>query len=200
MAPSAGGIRQTRRFSLRRATQGLYTSRGITRASGPMITLLRVLFGFIVACLVAGVGDRRLRRHPGRYRRPAGRSADRAARQRRRPVAAGRHALGHLRLPVRHHRHRHRRAVPLRSWIYYVLVGIAIALGGLAAEYAAEVPGPAVDHQRLRAGRIPRRRRRRAALPTGWSPDAAPAASAPMPRRRRPRAPPADPEPVAQAT
>ena len=29
----------------------------------------------------------------------------------------------------------------VRSWIYYVLIGIAIALGGFAAEYLNEVPG-----------------------------------------------------------
>ncbi len=106
-----------------------------------MITLLRVLFGFIVACLVAGVVTVAFVVTP----------ADIAAL----PAEAQTERLGNAGvLSLLAATHSAIFALPfaiiaigiaelsrVRSWIYYVLVGIAIALGGFAAEYADEVPG-----------------------------------------------------------
>ena len=124
-----------------------------------MITLLRVLFGFIVACLVAGVVTVAFVVTP----------ADIAAL----PAEAQTERLGNagvLSLLVATHSAIF--ALPfaliaiviaelsrVRSWIYYVLVGIAIALGGFAAEYLERGARAAVDLQQLRAGRLYRRRR-----------------------------------------
>lgn len=106
-----------------------------------MITLLRVLFGFIVACLVAGVVTVAFVVTP----------ADIAAL----PAEAQPERLGNAGvLSLRVATHSAIFALPfalifigiaelsrVRSWIYYVLIGIAIALGGFAAEYLNEVPG-----------------------------------------------------------
>lgn len=106
-----------------------------------MITLLRVLFGFIIACLVAGVVTVAFVVTP----------ADIAAL----PAEAQPERLGNAGvLSLLAATHSAIFALPfaliaigiaelsrVRSWIYYVLVGIVIALGGFAAEYLNEVPG-----------------------------------------------------------
>ncbi len=164
-----------------------------------MITLLRVFFGFIIACLVAGVVTVAFVVTPADIASlPAEAQTERLGNAGVLSLLAATHSaifafpFAIIAIGVAELTH-------LRSWVYYVLVGVAIALGGLAAEYVAEVPGPAVDHQRLRARRLSRRRRRqRIGLLAVRRP----------PGRRPPRrcpaagliAPPADPEPVAQAT
>jgi phosphoglycerol transferase MdoB-like AlkP superfamily enzyme len=106
-----------------------------------MITLLRVLFGFIIACLVAGVVTVAFVVTP----------ADIAAL----PAEAQSERLGNASvLSLLAATHSAIFALPfaliaigiaelwrVRSWIYYVLAGIAIALAGFAAEYLNEVPG-----------------------------------------------------------
>jgi hypothetical protein len=106
-----------------------------------MITLLRVLFGFIIACLVAGLVTVAFVVTP----------ADIAAL----PAEAQPERLGNAGvLSLLAATHSAIFALPfaliaigiaelwrVRSWIYYVLAGIAIALGGFAAEYLNEVPG-----------------------------------------------------------
>lgn len=106
-----------------------------------MLTLLRVLFGFIIACLVAGAVTVAFVVTP----------ADIAAL----PAEAQTERLGNAGvLALLAATHSAIFAFPfallaigigemwrLRSWIYYVLVGVVIALGGFAAEYLNEVPG-----------------------------------------------------------
>jgi hypothetical protein len=106
-----------------------------------MITLLRVLFGFIIACLVAGVVN------VGFVVTPA----DIA----NLPPEAQPERLGNAGiLALRVATHLAIFAFPfaviaiviaelsrVRTWIYYALVGIAIALGGFAAVYLNEVSG-----------------------------------------------------------
>ena len=73
----------------------------------------------------------------------------------------------------------------LRSWVYYVLVGVAIALGRPRRRVRRRGVRAAVDHQRLRVGAHTLPSASPADWPTGCSPGAVPAAAAPMPRRRR---------------
>lgn len=102
-------------------------------------TLLRVLFGFVVACLVAGVATVAFVVTP----------ADIATL----PQELRAERLGFAgMLSLRAATHTAIFAFPfaliaialaewlrIRSWIYYVLVGVAIALGGFSAEYITEV-------------------------------------------------------------
>lgn len=106
-----------------------------------MLTLLRVLFGFIIACLVAGAVTVAFVVTP----------ADIASL----PAEAQTERLGNAGvLALLAATHSAIFAFPfallaigigemwrLRSWLYYVLVGVVIALGGFAAEYLNEVPG-----------------------------------------------------------
>ena len=154
-----------------------------------MITLLRVLFGFIVACLVAGLVTVAFVVTPADIASlPAEAQPERLGNAGILALLAATHsaifafpfaiiAIGMAEL------------THLRSWVYYVLVGVAIALGGFAAEYAAEVPGS-----------------RRSSMATRWPhtlPSASPAASPTgcrrAPRRRPPRRCPAAGGPAAAA-
>src|SRR6185295_5432105 len=106
-----------------------------------MITLLRVLFGFIIACFVAGVVTVAFVVTP----------ADLA----NLPAEAQPERLGNAGvLALLAATHSAIFAFPfaaiaigigeiwrLRSWIYYAIAGLAIALGGFAAEYLNEVDG-----------------------------------------------------------
>jgi hypothetical protein len=106
-----------------------------------MLTLLRVLFGFIIACLVAGAVTVAFVVTP----------ADLA----NLPPEAQGERLGNAGiLALLAATHSAIFAFPfallaigigemwrLRSWLYYVFVGVVIAVGGFAAEYLNEVPG-----------------------------------------------------------
>lgn len=105
-----------------------------------MLTLLRVLFGFAVACLVAGAATVAFIVTP----------ADIASL----PAEAQPERLGNAGiLALLAATHSAIFAFPfalialgigelwrVRSWLYYVLVGAVISLGGLAAVYLNEVP------------------------------------------------------------
>ena len=60
----------------------------------------------------------------------------------------------------------------IRSWLYYVIAGILIALGGFGAEYMIEAGDAALDRQRLRGARLPHDRLRRGSrlLAGCWTP------------------------------
>jgi hypothetical protein len=104
-------------------------------------TLLRVLFGFVVACLVAGVATVAFVVTPADLAsQPDGLWSERLGSAGVLSLLAATHsaifafpfamitiALGEWQR--------------IRSWIYYVVVGIAIAFGGFVAEYLAEVGG-----------------------------------------------------------
>jgi hypothetical protein len=103
--------------------------------------LLRILFGFIVACLIAGVATVAFVVTPADI---AGLSGD-----------ALWERLGYAGvLSLQAATHSSLFAIPfaliaiavaewqaVRSWLYYVIVGLAIAVGGFVAEYLAEVSG-----------------------------------------------------------
>jgi hypothetical protein len=104
-------------------------------------TLLRVLFGFVVACLVAGVATVAFVITPADIATlPQDLWSERLGSAGVLSLLAATHtaifsfpfALIALALAEWQR---------IRSWIYYVLVGIAIALGGFAAEYLAEAGG-----------------------------------------------------------
>lgn len=104
-------------------------------------TLLRVLFGFVVACLVAGVATVAFVVTPADLAsQPDGIWSERLGSAGVLSLLAATHsaifafpfamiaiALGEWQR--------------IRSWIYYVVVGIAIAFGGFVAEYLAEAGG-----------------------------------------------------------
>ena len=106
-----------------------------------MLTLLRVLFGFVVACLVAGVATVAFVVTPADIASlPSDAQAERLANAGVLALLSATHsaifsfpfaliAIGISEL------------WRVRSWLYYVLVAIGIALGGLAAVYLNEVPG-----------------------------------------------------------
>ena len=106
-----------------------------------MITLLRVLFGFIIACLVAGVVTVAFVVTPADIAAlPAEAQPERLGNAGVLSLLAATHsAIFALQFALI--------AIGIaefsrvRSWIYYVLAGIAIALGGFWAEYLNEVPG-----------------------------------------------------------
>lgn len=103
--------------------------------------LVRVLFGFIVACLVAGVAIVAFVITPADIASlPSNVRSDRLTNAGMLSLLAATHSaifafpwalvaviIGEWQ--------------KVRSWIYYALVGIAIALGGFAAEYMTEVGG-----------------------------------------------------------
>lgn len=106
-----------------------------------MLTLLRVLFGFVVACLVAGVATVAFVVTPADVASlPSEAQPERLSNAGVLALLAATHSaifafpfaliaigVGEL--------------WRVRSWLYYVLVAVAIALGGLAAVYLNEVPG-----------------------------------------------------------
>ena len=106
-----------------------------------MITLLRVLFGFVVACLVAGLVTVAFVVTPADIAGlPADAQPERLGNAGVLSLLAATHsaifafpfaiiAIGIAEMSV------------IRSRLYYAFVGVGIALGGLAAEYANEVGG-----------------------------------------------------------
>ena len=106
-----------------------------------MLTLLRVLFGFIIACLVAGAVTVVFIVTPGDLAAlPADAQAERLSNAGVLALLTATHsaifsfpfallAIGAAEL------------WRLRSWIYYASVGVIVALGGFSAEYLNEVPG-----------------------------------------------------------
>lgn len=106
-----------------------------------MLTLLRVLFGFALACLVAGVATVAFVVSPTELASlPAEAQPERLGNAGILALLAATHsaifaapfaliALGIGEL------------WRVRSWLYYVLVAVVISLGGLAAVYLNEVPG-----------------------------------------------------------
>jgi len=106
-----------------------------------MLTLLRVLFGFIVACLVAGAATVAFVVTPIDIASlPAEAQPERLGNAGLLALLAATHSaifafpfallaigIGEL--------------WRVRSWLYYVLVAALISLGGLAAVYLSEVPG-----------------------------------------------------------
>ena len=106
-----------------------------------MITLLRVLFGFIVACLVAGLVTVAFVVTPADLAGlPAEAQPERFGNAGVLSLLAATHsaifafpfaiiAIGVAEMSA------------IRTWLSYALFGVAIALGGLAAEYANEVAG-----------------------------------------------------------
>jgi len=106
-----------------------------------MLTLLRVLFGFIIACLVAGAVTVAFIVTPGDLASlPADAQAERLGNAGILALLTATHsaifsfpfallAIGVAEL------------WRLRSWLYYAAVGVIIALGGFSAEYLNEVPG-----------------------------------------------------------
>src|SRR6187549_610944 len=106
-----------------------------------MVTLLRVLFGFAVACLVAGLATVAFIVSPAELASlPADAQSERLGNAGLLALYTATHsaifaapfalvAVGIAEL------------WRVRSWLYYVLVGVVISLGGLSAVYANEVPG-----------------------------------------------------------
>lgn len=106
-----------------------------------MLTLLRVLFGFAVACLVAGVATVAFVVSPVELANlPAEAQPERLGNAGILALLTSTHsaifafpfalvALGVAEL------------WRIRSWLYYALVGVVISLGGLAAIHLNEVPG-----------------------------------------------------------
>lgn len=106
-----------------------------------MLTLLRVLFGFAVACLVAGVATVAFVVTPADIANlPAEAQTERLGNAGVLALLAATHSaifafpfaligigVGEL--------------WRMRSWLYYVLVAVAISVGGLAAIRLNEVPG-----------------------------------------------------------
>jgi hypothetical protein len=106
-----------------------------------MLTLLRVLFGFAIACLVAGVATVAFVVNPATIANlPGDAQTEQLSNAGILALLAATHsaifaapfaliAIGAAEL------------TRIRSWLYYVLVGAVISLGGLAAVYLNEVPG-----------------------------------------------------------
>ena len=106
-----------------------------------MITLLRVLFGFIVACLVAGVVTVAFVVTPADIANlPPDAQPERLGNAGILALLAATHSaifafpFAIIAIGIAELSH-------VRSRIYYALVGIAIALGGFAAAYLNEVSG-----------------------------------------------------------
>lgn len=103
--------------------------------------LLRVLFGFIVACLIAGVATVAFVITPADIvTLQPGLRLERLASAGILSLLAATHSAIFA-LPFALVAIAIGEWQRLRSWIYYALVGIAIALGGFAAQYLAEVGG-----------------------------------------------------------
>jgi hypothetical protein len=106
-----------------------------------MITLLRVLFGFIIACLVAGVTTVAFVVTPADLANlPAEAQPERLGNAGVLALLASTHSaifafpFAVIAIAIAEW-------ARLRAWIYYVIAGLAIALGGFAAEYLNEVAG-----------------------------------------------------------
>lgn len=106
-----------------------------------MLTLLRVLFGFIIACLVAGAATVAFVVTPADIAGlPAEVQPERLGNAGLLALLAATHsalfafpfallAIGTAEL------------LRIRAWLYYVLAGLAISMGGFSAVYLNEVPG-----------------------------------------------------------
>jgi hypothetical protein len=106
-----------------------------------MITLLRILFGFIIACLIAGVTTVAFVVTPADLANlPAEAQPERLANAGVLSLLAATHSAIFA-LPFAVVAIGIAEFVHIRSWIYYVVAGLAIALGGFAAEYLNEVAG-----------------------------------------------------------
>jgi MFS family permease len=106
-----------------------------------MLTLFRVLFGFAIACLIAGVATVAFVVTPADIANlPAEAQPERLGNAGVLALLAATHSaifafpfaliaigIGEL--------------WRVRSWLYYVLVAVAISVGGLASVYLNEVPG-----------------------------------------------------------
>ena len=106
-----------------------------------MITLLRVLFGFIIACLVAGVTTVAFVVTPADLvNLPAEAQLDRLGNAGVLALLAATHSaifaflFAFIAIAIAEWSR-------VRSWIYYVVAGLVIALAGFAAEYLSEVAG-----------------------------------------------------------
>jgi hypothetical protein len=106
-----------------------------------MLTLLRVLFGFIIACLVAGAVTVAFVVTPADIASlPAEAQAERLGNAGVLALLAATHTaifafpLALITIGIAE-------MWRLRSWLYYVVVGVLIAAAGFAAEYLNEVPG-----------------------------------------------------------
>jgi len=104
-------------------------------------TLFRVLFGYVVACLVAGVATIAFVITPADIATlPENLWSDRLGTAGVLSLLAATHsaifALPFALVAIALAEWRR-----IRSWIYYVVVGIAIALAGFGAEYMSEVGG-----------------------------------------------------------
>ena len=106
-----------------------------------MFTLLRVIFGFIVACLIAGLTTVAFVVTPADLATlPADAWSERLGNAGVLSLLAATHSaifafpFALLAIVIAEW-------ARVRSWIYYVIVGLAIALGGFAAEYLNEVAG-----------------------------------------------------------
>jgi hypothetical protein len=104
-------------------------------------TFVRVLFGFIVACLVAGVAIVAFVVTPADIASlPSNVQPERLSSAGMLSLLAATHSAifafpwALLAIIIGEW-------LSVRSWIYYALVGIAIALGGFGAEYLTEVGG-----------------------------------------------------------
>jgi hypothetical protein len=106
-----------------------------------MITLLRVLFGFLVACLVAGIVTVAFVVTPADLAAlPSDALSERLGNAGVLSLLAATHSaifafpFAFILIGIAEWR-------AIRTWIFYALAGLAIALGGFAAEYANEVAG-----------------------------------------------------------
>lgn len=106
-----------------------------------MLTLLRVIFGFVVACLVAGVATVAFVVSPAELASlPAEAQSERLGDAGILALLAATHSALFA-LPFALIAIGVGEFGRFRSWLYYVLVAVLISLGGLAAVYLNEVPG-----------------------------------------------------------
>jgi hypothetical protein len=106
-----------------------------------MLTLLRVLFGFLIACLVAGLTTVAFVVTPADIAAlPAEARPDRLANAGVLALLAATHSAI-FSFPFALIAIAAAEWAKIRSFIYYVIVGLMIALGGFASEYLNEVPG-----------------------------------------------------------
>ena len=106
-----------------------------------MITLLRVLFGFIIACLVAGVVTVAFVVPPADIASlPAGAQSEHLANAGVLALLAATHSAIFA-FPFAMLANGIGEMWHVRSWLYYAVVGLLIGAGGFVAYYANEVVG-----------------------------------------------------------
>jgi hypothetical protein len=106
-----------------------------------MITLLRVLFGFIIACLVAGAVIVAFVVTPADIARlPAEAQSERLANAGVLALQAATHSAIFA-FPFAMLANGIGEMWHVRSWLYYAVVGLLIGAGGFIAHYANEVAG-----------------------------------------------------------